>query len=468
MRILVLGSGAREHALCWRLALDPDVTHVICAPGNAGMGRTVELAAVNPADPEAALALATSVSADLTVVGPEAPLAAGIADRFEGAGRRIFGPSAAAARLETSKAFAKDFMARHRVPTARYRVCRSADEAMEAVRRREFGDRMVVKADGLAAGKGVVVAQDPAEAEAAIRAAMVDRAFGEAGTRLVLEECLTGPEVSFFVVADGEHFTPLITAQDHKRIFDDDRGPNTGGMGAFAPSPIVGPELQGAIEREVVAPVLEGLAREGTPFRGFLYCGLMLTDDGPKVIEFNVRFGDPEAQVVLPLIERPLAPLLMAAAEGRLGDRAGNRPSTRLAAPPVISGRRESGVGSREAGGRSGASDADTQRVGAGVGSCAVGVVLAAKGYPGDVAVGQPIEGLEHLAHDCPDVLPFFAGVKASGDALVTSAGRVMTLVARAASYEAAIARVYDAVSRVRFAGMQYRRDIGRKAIAKR
>jgi phosphoribosylamine---glycine ligase len=462
MRILVLGSGAREHALCWRLALDPDVTHVICAPGNAGMGRTVELAAVNPADPEAALALATSVSADLTVVGPEAPLAAGIADRFEGAGRRIFGPSAAAARLETSKAFAKDFMARHRVPTARYRVCGSADEATEAVRRREFGDRVVVKADGLAAGKGVVVAQDPAEAEAAIRAAMVDRAFGEAGTRLVLEECLTGPEVSFFVVADGEHFTPLITAQDHKRIFDDDRGPNTGGMGAFAPSPIVGPELQAAIEREVVAPVLEGLTREGTPFRGFLYCGLMLTDDGPKVIEFNVRFGDPEAQVVLPLIEGPLAPLLMAAAEGRLGDRAGNRPSTRIAAPPVMSRRQEAG------GVRSGASDADTQQVGGGVGSCAVGVVLAAKGYPGDVEVGRPIEGLEHLARDCPDVLPFFGGVKASGTVLVTSGGRVMTLVARDATYEGAITRVYDAVSRVRFAGMQFRHDIGRKAIAKR
>lgn len=399
------------------------------------MGRTVELAAVNPADPEAALALATSLSADLTVVGPEAPLAAGIADRFEGAGRRIFGPSAAAARLETSKAFAKDFMARHRVPTARYRVCGSADEAFAAVRHGEF-DRVVVKADGLAAGKGVVVAQDRAEAEAAIRAAMVDRAFGEAGTRLVLEECLSGPEVSFFVVADGEHFTPLVTAQDHKRIFDDDRGPNTGGMGAFAPSPIVGPELKAAIEREVVAPVLEGLAREGTPFRGFLYCGLMLTDDGPKVIEFNVRFGDPEAQVVLPLIERPLAPLLMAAAEGRLGEHVGNRPSTLFGAP---------------------------QRAG----NRAVGVVLAARGYPGDVETGQPIEGLDHLAHEYPDVLAFFAGVKASGNALVTSGGRVMTLVARDASYEAAIARVYDAVSRVRFAGMQYRRDIGRKAVSK-
>jgi phosphoribosylamine--glycine ligase len=446
MRILVLGSGAREHALCWRLALDPDVTKVVCAPGNAGMGRTVELAAVDASDPKAALALATSQAADLTVVGPEAPLAAGIADHFEAAGRRIFGPSEAAARLETSKAFAKDFMARHRVPTARYRVCGSANEALEAVRRGELGERVVVKADGLAAGKGVVVAQTPAEAEAAIQSAMIDRAFGEAGSRLVLEECLDGPELSFFVVADGEHFSPLVTAQDHKRIFDDDRGPNTGGMGAFAPSPLVSPALQTRIERQIVRPVLEGMAREGAPFRGFLYCGLMLTVDGPKVIEFNVRFGDPEAQVVLPLVQQPLAALLLAAAEGRLTDRVGSV-----------------GLGTRNPDPNA---DNMDRRVDVGPGSCAVGVVLAARGYPGEVETGQPIEGLEHLAHEYPDVLAFFGGVKASGNALVTSGGRVMTLVARAASYEAAIARVYDAVSRVRFEGMQFRRDIGRKALA--
>jgi len=433
MRILVLGSGAREHALSWRLALDPEVTAVTCAPGNAGMAETVELAAVNPLDPDAVLALAASLSADLTVVGPEAPLAAGIADRFDAEGRRIFGPSAAAARLETSKAFAKEFMARHGVPTARYRVCGSAGEALSVVRSGELGERVVVKADGLAAGKGVVVAQDRAEAEAAVGAAMVDRAFGEAGSRLVLEECLTGPEVSFFVVADGARFTTLGTAQDHKRIFDDDRGPNTGGMGAFAPSPLVGPDLQATIEREIVAPVVDGMARDGTPFRGFLYCGLMLTADGPKVIEFNVRFGDPEAQVVLPLIEQPLAPILMAAAEGRLGAEAGSVPTS----------------------------------AGTGLGSRAVGVVLAAKGYPGDVETGQPIEGLDRLARDCPDVLAFFAGVKRSRDALVTSGGRVMTLVARDASYESAIARVYDAASFVRFEGMQFRRDIGRKALTR-
>ena len=431
MRILVLGSGAREHALCWRLAADPDVTRVVCAPGNAGMGLTVEQAAVNPSDPEAVLELVRTLGADLTVVGPEAPLAAGIADRFAAAARPLFGPTRAAARLETSKAFAKAFMMRHRIPTARYEVCGSAEDALAVVAGGGLGERVVVKADGLAAGKGVVVAPDRRTAEAAIRAAMLDRSFGDAGAVVVIEECLTGPEVSFFVVADGEAFHTLLTAQDHKRIFDDDQGPNTGGMGAFAPSPLVDAALQARIEREIVQPVLTGLVREGTPFRGFLYCGLMLTESGPQVIEFNVRFGDPEAQVVLPLIDGPLAPVLMAAAESRL----------------AAVGSRASGAGGRASG-------------------CAVGVVLAAKGYPGEVETGQPIEGLDHLAHECPDVLAFFGGVKAAGTGLVTAGGRVMTLVARDRSYQAAIARAYEAVSRVRFDGIQFRRDIGRKAVA--
>jgi phosphoribosylamine--glycine ligase len=435
MNILVLGSGAREHALCWRLALDTGVGRVICAPGNAGIARTVETEPVALTDPDAVLGLATRLGVDLTVVGPEAPLAAGVADRFETAGLPLFGPTRAAARLETSKAFAKDFMARHGVPTARYRVCASADEALDLVRREALGPAVVVKADGLAAGKGVVVAPDRETAESAIRAAMLDRAFGDAGTRVVLEECLTGPEVSYFVLADGERHRVLVTAQDHKRIFDDDRGPNTGGMGAFAPSPLVDADLDARIAREVVEPVLRGMAREGTPFRGFLYCGLMLTPEGPKVIEFNVRFGDPEAQVVLPLIDEPLAPLLLAAAEGRLASEVGSR---------------ERGVGTR---------------IPPGGARVAVGVVLAAKGYPGDVETGHRIEGLEHLAHEYPDVLAFFAGVKPADHALVTAGGRVMTLVARADSYEAAIVRAYDAASRVRFDGMQYRRDIGRKAL---
>ena len=467
MRILVLGSGAREHALCWRLALDPDVEDVWCAPGNAGIGRTVDLEPVQLNDADAVLALATRLKVDLTVVGPEAPLAAGVADRFAESRLPLFGPTRSAAQLETSKAFAKVFMSRHGVPTARYRVCHSATDAIDVVRRGELGEAVVVKADGLAAGKGVVVAPDAAAAEDAIRAAMLDRAFGEAGTRVVLEECLTGPEVSYFIVADGERYQPLVTAQDHKRIFDEDRGPNTGGMGAFAPSPLVDDRLQARIGRDIVEPVLRGMASEGTPFRGFLYCGLMLTSAGPKVIEFNVRFGDPEAQVVLPLIEQPLAPLLFAAASGQLrGQGAGVR-NQESDIRDQGSGIRDQGSGIRDQG--SGVSGQGTGIAGIRSAAlrpdCAVGVVLAARGYPGEVEIGHRIEGLDHLGHEYPDVLAFFAGVKAVGSDLVTAGGRVMTLVARAASYEVAIARVYDAASRVRFEGMQYRRDIGRKAL---
>lgn len=426
MRILVLGSGAREHALSWKLGHEPGVSHVVCAPGNAGIARTIAVSPVDPCDADAVAALVARQRIDLTVVGPEAPLAAGLADAFATRGLPIFGPTRAAAQLETSKAFAKDFMARHGVPTARYRVCASADEAVAAIDGGEFGHALVVKADGLAAGKGVVVAPDRAAAIDAVRSAMVDRSFGDAGARVVLEELLAGPEVSFFVVADGERYVPLLSAQDHKRIFDGDQGPNTGGMGAFSPSPLMTASLQACVEREIVAPVLNGMVAEGAPFRGFLYCGLMITPDGPKVIEFNVRFGDPEAQVVLPLVPVPLAPVLMAAAEGRLS----GSPLPTAQFPQV-----------------------------------AVGVVLAAHGYPGEVRSGDAIEGLDHLARECPDVLPFFAGVKAMDAGLVTGGGRVLTLVSRHATFEAAMARVYDAASRVRFEGMQYRRDIGKKAV---
>jgi phosphoribosylamine--glycine ligase len=321
-------------------------------------------------------------------------------------------------------------MARHGVPTARYRVCHSADEALDLVRAQALGSSVVVKADGLAAGKGVVVAENPRTAEEAIRSTMVDRVFGDAGAHVVLEERLQGPEVSFFVVADGERCQPLVSAQDHKRIFDGDEGPNTGGMGAFAPSPLADSELESRIRREIVEPVLRGMASEGYPFRGFLYCGLMLTADGPKVIEFNVRFGDPEAQVVLPLVDEPLAPRLLAAAEGRLGDHGWDAGRTR-------------------------ASDV------------AVGVVLAARGYPGEVETGQRIEGLERLAAEFPDVLPFYAGVKGDGQRLMTAGGRVMTVVARARTFDAAIRRAYEAAGVVRFDGMQFRRDIGRKALTR-
>jgi phosphoribosylamine--glycine ligase len=424
MRILVVGAGAREHALCFKLAAEPGVDRLLCAPGNAGIARQFRTIPVDAADPEALLALVEQEQIDLTVVGPEAPLARGLADLFSARGRAVFGPRRLAARLETSKAFAKDFMRRHRVPTARYRVCSDVETALATIATGELGARIVVKADGLAAGKGVVVAEDRAQAEAAVRNAMIERAFGDAGSRVVLEERLEGPEVSFFVVADGEHAVPLVAAQDHKRIYDDDRGPNTGGMGAFAPSPLVDETLAAQILRHIVQPVLDGLIVEGSPYRGVLYCGLMLTSEGPRVIEFNVRFGDPEAQVVLPMIAEPMVPLLWAAASGTL--RAGR---VRISDQPHV------------------------------------GVVLAAKGYPGEAETGQPIGGLDRVAAECPDVLVFHAGVKDQAGELVTSGGRVMTLVGRGATFEQAIERAYDAVSRVHFEGLQYRRDIGRKAL---
>ena len=442
MRILVLGNGAREHALAAKLLSEPGVTHVLCAPGNAGIARSLATAAVDLLDTAAVISLVDQQRIDFTVVGPEAPLAAGLADRFEAEGRRVLGPTQAAAQLETSKAFAKDFMRRHAVPTARYRVCTSAAEALQSIRSGEFGDALVVKADGLAAGKGVVVASDRATALQAVNAAMVDKVFGAAGASVVLEELLAGPEVSFFVVANGEHYVPLLSAQDHKRIFDGDRGPNTGGMGAFSPSPLMNAALQTRIEKEIVQPVLRGMAAEGHPFRGFLYCGLMLTADGPKVIEFNVRFGDPEAQVVLPLLG-PLAPLLLAA----------------------------SGTGSREPGTGKAPGGSRNQLVAAGFSrtdqkqEVAVGVVLAAHGYPGEVRSGDVIHGLDDVARDCPDVALRFAGVKQRGDHLVTAGGRVLTVVATAPSFEIAIARAYEAVSKIQFDGMQYRRDIGEKAL---
>ena len=429
MRILVLGSGAREHALAWKLSQESNVSHVLCAPGNAGIARAVRTEPVDVLDTGAVIRLVDREQIDLTVVGPEAPLGNGLADRFEAEGRRVFGPTRGAAQLETSKAFAKDFMQRHGVPTARYRVCTKAADALSAIRSGEFGDALVVKADGLAAGKGVVVAPDRATAEAAVEAAMVEKSFGDAGSRVVLEELLTGPEVSFFVVANGDNYVPLLSAQDHKRIFDGDQGPNTGGMGAFSPSPLMSEALQSQIEQAIVQPVLKGMSAEGNPFRGFLYCGLMLTPAGPKVIEFNVRFGDPEAQVVLPLLDSLSDLLTTSSGPQNLKTPKPQNPQT-----------------SRP--------------------SVAVGVVLAAHGYPGDVRTGDVIYGLDDVARDCPEVQLFYAGVKQQGNELVTSGGRVLTVMATAPTYEIAIARAYEAAGKISFEGMQYRRDIGRKALS--
>ncbi len=423
MKLLVVGAGAREHALA--AALERGGASVVCAPGNPGIARDFRVASLDATDPAAVLALAETERVDLTVIGPEAPLAAGVADHFLAAGRPIFGPTRAAAQVETSKAFAKDLMARHGVPTARAIVCDSADDALAALAAGTLGWPVVVKADGLAAGKGVIIAPDRAEAESAVRLAMIDGGFGAAGARVVLEECLVGPELSYFVIAAGEHFVACGTAQDHKRLLDGDEGPNTGGMGAFSPSMLVDDALRARIEREIVRPVLSGMAAEGAPFTGFLYCGLMLTAEGPKVIEFNCRFGDPEAQVVLPLLAEPLAPVLARAAGGG----------------PLPAELRFSG---------------DT----------AVGVVLAAGGYPGTLDTGHAIDGLDRVRAECPAVDVRFAGVAERDGMLVVSGGRVLTVVSKAPHYGDAIAAAYDAVGRIRFTGMQYRTDIGARALA--
>ena len=427
LTVLVVGGGAREHALTATLQADADVARVVCAPGNAGIARApgVRTTPVDLADPAAILALAEAEGADLTVVGPEQPLAAGVADTFAEAGRALFGPTRGAARLESSKAFAKAFMARRNIPTARFDVCRDAATALEAVSGERFGFPVVVKADGLAAGKGVTVAPDRAAAETAVREAMVDGRFGAAGSTMVIEECLRGPEVSCFVVCDGRRGLALPAAQDHKRAYDGDAGPNTGGMGAFAPSPLVGPELAARIEREIVAPTISGLRDEGCEYRGVLYAGLMLTDDGPKVIEFNVRFGDPEAQVLLPMVGAGFARVLQAAAAGDLGDA-----MWRVADNPHV------------------------------------GVVMASGGYPGSYATGRPITGLDEAAA-VPGVRIFHAGTRLddAGD-IVTSGGRVLTVVARGVGFSDAMARAYDAVGRIRFEGSHTRTDIGQKAIA--
>jgi phosphoribosylamine---glycine ligase len=425
VKVLVLGSGGREHALAWRLAREASVRQVLCAPGNPGTAAVGRNVPVNLADPADVLALASRERVDFTVVGPEAPLERGVANEFRRAGCPIVGPSRAGAALECSKAFAKNFMARHAIPTARFVICDQPDDALAAVEGSRFGFPVVVKADGLAAGKGVVVAADRPEAEQAVRAMMIDHQFGAAGARLVIEECLSGPEVSFFVLADGERAVVLGTAQDHKRIGDGDVGPNTGGMGAFAPSPLISEALARDVMRYIVGPVIEGFRADGDPYRGFLYVSLMLTADGPQVIEFNVRLGDPEAQVLLPLVDGRFAELLFASAAGDL---------------------RSSRVGLSD------------DRL--------VGVVLASRGYPASSESGRVIEGLDRAAA-MSDVLVFHAGTRTDEDGrTVTAGGRVLTIVGRGATFEVAMARAYAGAGAIEFDGMQYRRDIGLKAVA--
>jgi phosphoribosylamine---glycine ligase len=423
MRVLVIGAGAREHALAARLASERDVGDLLCAPGNPGIKRIARLVPSDVSQLDVLVDIVEREDIDFTIVGPELPLSLGLADRLAERGRLVFGPTAAAARLESSKAFAKSFMARHGVPTARFEVVDAAGAAIDVLRSGRFGFPVVLKADGLAAGKGVVIAQDLNAAEAAVRDVMDDRRFGDAGRRLVIEECLSGPEVSFFVVSDGRRSVPIGAAQDHKRIFDEDRGPNTGGMGAFAPSPLVDELLHHRVMSEIVNPVINGMASEGHPFLGFLYVGLMLTAGGPKVIEFNVRLGDPEAQVVLSRIAEPILPLLVAAAAGRL-----QQTTCRLAPDHLV------------------------------------GVVMASRGYPDSSQSGCAIEGLAE-AEQLPGVAVFHAGTAVRDGRLVTAGGRVLTVVGSGSDFEEAIRRAYAGVEKISFDGMQFRRDIGKKAL---
>ena len=423
IRVLVVGSGGREHALVWKLSAERNVAEVLCAPGNPGIARLARCVPVDLADPRALVAVAERENIDLTVIGPELPLSLGVADAFAAKGLLLFGPTQHAARLESSKVFSKEFMRRHQIPTARYEICDSAPRAIDILRGGAFEFPIVLKADGLAAGKGVVIADDLPRAEAEVHAMMIDRKFGDAGSRIVIEECLVGREASFFVVSDGTRSVPVGSAEDHKRAFDGDRGPNTGGMGAYAPSALFDAVTERRVMNAIVSPVIEGMLAEGHQFCGVLFVGLMLTADGPKVIEFNVRFGDPEAEVLLPMIADDLSLVFFAAASGDL-----QAQTISLAREPSVA------------------------------------VVIASGGYPGSYQTGKPIHGLDQ-AECLTGVNVFHSGTTRHGAEIVTAGGRVLTVVARAENYRAAIARAYEAVGKISFDLMHYRTDIGAKAL---
>jgi phosphoribosylamine--glycine ligase len=421
MKVLVVGSGGREHAFCWSLAASPMVSEVLCAPGNAGIAAIARCVQVAVDDIDGLIRLAEDEGIGLVVVGPELPLTLGLVDRLAEAGIRAFGPSAAAARLESSKAFTKDFCTRHAIPTARYRTFTTNEAGEARAYVQAEGAPIVIKADGLAAGKGVVVAETLDEALSAVDDAFAG-GFGEAGATLVIEECLLGEEASLFALCDGVHALEIGTAQDHKRAFDGDRGPNTGGMGAYSPAPVL---TEGVVERvmaEIVRPTLKGMAEEGHPFLGFLYAGLMLTADGPKLIEYNVRFGDPECQVVLPRLMTDLCQLLLGAIDGQLGH-------MNLRWFP----------------------------------SHALSVVMAANGYPGAYARDTEIRIPDGLEAD--DLLLFHAGTRAEGGRLLANGGRVLNVTGLGASLEEARDRAYAAVDRIDWPDGFCRRDIGWRAL---
>ncbi len=423
MKVLVIGSGGREHALAWKLAQSPKVQRVYVAPGNGGTAlepgmKNLPLTAI-----PSLVEFARREIIGLTVVGPEAPLSEGVVDAFRAAKLRIFGPTQAAARLESSKDFAKQFMIRHRIPTAEYRTF--ADAASAHAFLDEKGAPIVIKADGLAAGKGVVIAQTPDEAHAAVDMMLADNRLGEAGARVVIEECLTGEEASFIVMVDGKNVLTLASSQDHKRLLDGDMGPNTGGMGAYSPAPVVTPEMHARIMREVIMPTVNGMARDGVPYAGFLYAGVMINEAGvPKVLEFNCRMGDPEAQPILLRLKSDLAILIERAVDGKLD---------------LI--------------------EAQWDR------RTALAVVLAAEGYPDNPRKGDVINGLPAETEPCK---VFHAGTVLQDGQIVTNGGRVLAVTTLGDSVKIAQKRAYEAVTGIRFAGMHYRKDIGWRAIERK
>ena len=425
MNILVIGSGGREHAIVWKLRQSPNVHSLYCAPGNAGIAQLAQLVSLKPSDKQGLMRFVKENKIDLTVVGSEQPLVEGIVDEFEANGLKIFGPSKAAAALEGSKIFAKDFMAKHGIPTANYRSFGPGELHLAEAFAGTLSLPVVVKADGLAAGKGVLICGTRQEAVLALRDMMLNKTFGTAGDKVVIEEYLTGEEASVFAVSDGERYATLASAQDHKRILDNDQGKNTGGMGAYAPAPIVTPEVLQRVKEEVIEPVLNGMKAAGTPYLGCLYCGLMISDGRPKVIEFNCRFGDPETQVVVPLIEGDLAEILLSVAERRLD------PAT---------------VGQHPA--------------------SAVCVVMASRGYPDDYQTGKPIHGLDSIKLD-EGMVVFHAGTRSDGENIVTSGGRVLGVTAVGYEHElkSTIDAAYRGVAAITFDGAYYRSDIGLKAL---
>jgi phosphoribosylamine--glycine ligase len=427
MNVLVIGGGGREHAIAWKLASSPRVARVFVAPGHAGTAREPGVANVAIAAAPDLIAFARRENVALTIVGPEAPLAAGVVDAFREAGLSIVGPTRAAAQLESSKDYAKAFMARHSIPTAAYRTFADAGAAKAYVSQR--GAPIVVKADGLAAGKGVVVATSVADAHAAIEAMLVGHSMGDAGARVVVEDFLAGEEASFIVLCDGRNVLPLASSQDHKRLGDGDTGPNTGGMGAYSPAPVVTPALHKRIMREVIVPAVEGMAADGIPYTGFLYAGVMIDAEGtPRVLEFNCRLGDPETQPIMARLKSDLADLAEHAVRGTL-DRA----------------------------------EAEWDR------RAALGVVLAAAGYPDAPRRGDTVEGLEAVdAIHHPDVRVFHAGTALEGNRVVVAGGRVLCVTALGDSVRQAQRAAYGAIAAIRFDGMQFRTDIGHRAVARR